>query len=410
MSFTRRQFLQSAAGGSAVVALASPLPAFWNRAALVSREIRGESILVVVQLSGGNDGLNTIVPFTDDRYYSARPKLAISRDRVLKIDDELGLHPSLNGFAELLERQRLAIVQGVGYPDPNRSHFESMDIWHTCRRKNERREAGWLGQYLDASSQRAGGDSPAIHFGAEKQPLALAARDIRTPSIGSLERFRLQAGGRKDLEAAIGEITRVQRSTDNDLLTFVQSSTTSALAASRRVGEALKSYTPAVDYPAHELGEKLKIIAQLIDSGLQTRIYYVTLDGFDTHSQQPEAHAVLLSKLATAVAAFDADLRSHGHGERVLTFAFSEFGRRVEENASEGTDHGAAAPLFLAGPVKPGLHGAHPRLDDLVDGDPKFSIDFRQVYATLLENWLKWPSAEILGATYSPVAALAPRA
>jgi uncharacterized protein (DUF1501 family) len=283
-----------------------------------------------------------------------------------------------------------------------------MDIWHTCRRKDEKRPAGWIGQFLDASAQqRGGGDAPAIHLGEEKQPLALAALGVRTPSIQSLQRFRLQSGGRADLEQTIGEITRVQRTGESDLLAFVQSSTTSALDASRRVAEALSGYKTDVIYPQNGLAEKLKVVAQLIDSGLSTRVYYVTLDGFDTHSQQPDAHASLLQKLASSVSAFDRDIRAHGHGDRVLLLAFSEFGRRTQENASDGTDHGAAAPLFLAGGrVTAGLVGKHPDLSDLEDGDVKFDIDFRRVYATLLEQWLKWPSREILGGEFEPVAAV----
>lgn len=403
MALTRRKFLGQTAG---VVSLSAGLPGLWQSAAAMNSEDRGENILVVVQLSGGNDGLNTIVPFKNSEYRKARPTLGIPAADVLKIDDELGFHPSMTGFSELLEAGHLSVLQGIGYPDPNRSHFESMDIWHSCRRKTERRESGWLGRFLDAS-ETTGGDAPAIHLGEEKQPLALAADRSRSPSIRSLDRFRLQEGQAKELAATISELAAAERSSDQDLLSFVQSSTTTALSASRRVEQAVKNYKTEIAYPENRLGEKLKVVAQLIDSGLHTRIYYVALDGFDTHSQQPDAHANLLKEFSSAVAAFLRDMSAHGHGRRVLVMGFSEFGRRVAENASDGTDHGAAGPMFLAGErVNAGLIGAHPSLADLQEGDLKHHTDFRQVYAAVLEQWFDWKSEPILGGRYQPVAAI----
>jgi uncharacterized protein (DUF1501 family) len=404
MRSTRRQFLTTAVGSSAVISLGTAVPRFLLAAAAQETSPRNDNVLVVVQLSGGNDGLNTIVPFAEDEYHKSRPQLAISAGDVLKIDDHVGFHPTLQGFSELLEAGQLSIVQGVGYPDPNRSHFESMDIWHTCRRKNQARDDGWLGRYLDLALHQSGGDVPALHLGGEDQPLALAAQDVRVPSISSLQRFRLQGGDNSQLRQTIEQLTGAQRSNDNRLLDFIQTSTTSALAASQRVEQASKDYKTNIDYPDTELAEKLLTVAQLIDAGLSTRIYYVALDGFDTHSRQADAHTVLLRQLSGAVSAFVRDVADHGHGRRVLLMSFSEFGRRVTENASAGTDHGAAAPMFLAGQrVKPGLIGDHPSLTDLVDGDLKFHTDFRQVYAAIMENWLDWPAAPVLGAEYQVV-------
>ena len=401
---TRRQFLVD----STALSLGAAVPAVWKQVAASEPSESKETVLVIVQLSGGNDGLNTVIPARDERYRGNRPELAISPDEVLTIDSQLGFHPAMRGLADLLEDDQLAIVQGVGYDNPNRSHFESMDIWHTCFRKGAARNTGWLGRYLDGSVQADtednaanGQDVAAIHLGAEKQPLALAAERVRTPSIASLDRFRLNTGGRQELLQAIEGLAVAQRGASNPLLEFVQSNTTAALSASQRVEQAAQQYQPAVDYPDSQLATKLKVVAQLIDAGLRTRIYYLTLDGFDTHSQQPAAHAALLDQWSGAVAAFVRDVTEHGHGQRVLCLSFSEFGRRVKENASQGTDHGAAAPLLLAGDaVKAGLIGDHPSLDDLQDGDLKHHTDFRQVYATLLEDWLGYPSSALLGGAY----------
>lgn len=407
MRTSRRDFLKDALRVSAVLSIGAATPRFLlNAAAAAESTANGDSILVVVQLSGGNDGLNTVVPFSDDVYRKNRPKLALPETQVLKISDRFGLHPSLAGFRDLFDRGELGIVQGVGYPEPNRSHFESMDIWHTCHRKAERRPEGWLGRYLDASLAPRGQDVAALHLGSEAQPLALAGRRVRVPSVTSLDRFRLSANDPK-LEQAVGEMAAAERKAD-DLLGFVGTSAVGALAASREVERARGSYAASSEYPDTSLASKLKTIAQLIDAGLGTRVFYVTLDGFDTHAQQADTHALLLGELSGAVNAFLRDLDGHGHAPRVLVMCFSEFGRRVEENASAGTDHGAAAPMFLAGKkVKAGLVGEHPSMTDLENGDLKFHTDFRTVYAAVLENWLKWPSKEVLGETWTPADVLA---
>jgi uncharacterized protein (DUF1501 family) len=402
---TRRSFLRSALGSSAVISLGATVPDLFHQAIAAATTAK-ETILVVVQLSGGNDGLNTVIPFNDPIYQKNRPTLAIPAADVLSIEDGLGFHPAARGLADLLEENQLAIVRGIGYPNPNHSHFESMDIWHTCQRKRKGnpRTTGWLGRYLDATSSTAGGDPAALHLGAQKQPLALAADTTRVPSISSLERFRLQDAGDGDVRKVASNLLRPKRSNSDPLLSFIQTSTTAALDASRRVEEARRDYQTPVEYPDHDLATKLRTVAQLIDAGLKTRVYYLQLDGFDTHSQQAAAHAVLLNRLGGAVAAFIKDVEHHGHGDRVLVMAFSEFGRRVKENASHGTDHGAAAPLFLAGnKVQAGLHGRPVSLTDLQDGDLKFHTDFRQTYATVLENWLGVPSQTVLGGEYQPL-------
>jgi uncharacterized protein (DUF1501 family) len=384
--------------------LAAPAPLFLHTTAALAAERPGERLLVVVQLSGGNDGLNTVIPYADENYRKLRPSLAIDRGSVLKIDNQWGLHPRLTGLSKLLENRQLAIVQSVGYPNPNRSHFESMDIWHSANSKPDRK-TGWLGRSFDAqrSSLEASGDPPGLHLGAENQPLALAARDVHAPSVHSLSQFRLETGGDAGQRRAVEALTAAPRASAGDLLQFVQTRSTSALRVSGRLEAAVGNYRATAAYPATPLAAKLKQVAQFIDAGLGTRVYYVTLDGFDTHSNQAAAHGGLLDQLGGALAAFAEDLQSHGHLDRVATLVFSEFGRRVAENASRGTDHGAAAPVLLVGGrVHSGLIGAPPRLDDLQDGDLKFGIDFRCIYAAILERWLSWPSATILGSGFAP--------
>jgi len=410
---TRREFLR-AAGGATVLSLSGAAPAFLVEAsAAQAAPKKGETILVVVQLSGGNDGLNTVVPYADDAYHKNRFTLRIGKEQIHKLDDHVGLHPAMRLMADLFNQKKLSVVQGVGYPNPNRSHFESMDIWHTARHdrsaelaaSRERRTVGWLGRYLDESaSTRKGSDVAGLHLGSQRLPLALAALNVQVPSVRSLDRFRLQDGGDAELRRTIETLAGLKRPATNDLLDFIQANATAALASSQRISEALGRYKTSVNYPGTGLAQSLKSVAQLIDAGLSTRVYYVALDGFDTHSEQKDAHAGLLGELSAALAAFLQDLSEHGHAERVLAMSFSEFGRRVRENASRGTDHGAAAPMFLAGGrVRPGLIGKHPSLTDLDDGDLKFHTDFRQVYAAILREWLGWKTDTILDGKYEPV-------
>jgi uncharacterized protein (DUF1501 family) len=382
-------------------------PRFWLEAAAAEPGTPGETILVVLQLSGGNDGLNTVVPVTDPDYRRARPSLAIDAGRALSVAEGIGFHPAMRGMADLLEENMLSVVQGVGYPNPNRSHFESMDIWHTCKRKTDRRVDGWLGRYLDASQEQHGSDVPALHLGRDKQPFALATRQVRVPSVRSLDEFRLSFANQEELVRSIDELSQLNRPKSDDLLGFVHTSTATALSASRRVADVSQEKEPPVTYPTSALSKDLQTVAQLIDAGLSTRVYYVALDGFDTHARQADAHSSLLRTWSDAVTTFVRDLNQRGHADRVLVVAFSEFGRRVQENASRGTDHGTAAPMFLAGKsVKSGLIGDHPSLTDLDQGDLKFHTDFRSVYASVLEKWLGWPSESIVGAKFPLIDAI----
>jgi len=402
MRIDRRDFLRVSASGSLAIGIGSALPACFADAAAQSGSDQ-ETVLVVVQLTGGNDGLNTVVPHANDAYYEAREKLAIPANRAIRVNDELGFHPSLASFAELLDDGLGCVVQGVGYDSPNRSHFESMDIWHTCRRKSEPRPDGWLGRCLDALDTERGGDVPALHLGDRQQPRALASLKTPVPTVRRLDEFRLKGESASMLP---GLLQNQSASTDGstELLDFLQSSTQSALDASGRVAQAAKDYRSDVRYPESALGKKLRIVAQLIDSGMSTRLYYVQLDGFDTHAQQAETHSILLREWGDAVSAFVRDLDQHSHAQRVSVMTFSEFGRRVAENASEGTDHGAAGPMLMCGGgLKSGFMGQHPELTDLQNGDLKHAIDFRQVYAAVLRDWLGTDPKPIVGANFKPL-------
>jgi len=401
----RREFLGRAAAGSALVSFGANAPNVFCRAAETSAN-EGR-VLVVVELAGGNDGLNCIVPHSNHAYLKSRQKLRIAAPDTLAVTTEIGLHRSMRGFADLLESGHFAVVQGVGYPNPNRSHFESMDIWHSCFRKHQPRSDGWIGRYLQSAGLAGTPDPPAIHLGREKQPFALASRDIHAVSIGSIDQFRLAKNQRAELKSAIRELARRPESHDagNDLLGFVRASTETAITASDKIELAAtsKAGSSAV-YPRSELGRQLETVAKLISSKMQTRIYYVRLNGFDTHANQPLAHAALLRDVSDSVNALMQDLHGRGDGDRTLVMCFSEFGRRVAENASSGTDHGTAGPVLFAGrKLNAGLIGPMPSLTDLDNGDLKFHTDFRSVYATVLKEWLACAPDDVLGGKFASV-------
>ena len=399
MPTTRRRFLNQAAAQTAALGFAAGAPLPLLASALLAKT---ERILIVIELQGGNDGLNTVVPASDPVYQRLRPQLAIRPADVLPIADGMGLHPALSGFAKLLEAGQLAVVQGVGYPEPNRSHFESMDIWHTGRPRGESRADGWLGRSLEQSTS-PNTDPQALHLGADKLPLALMSRRVRVPSVNSLDEFRLRGIEDRGFRETVQSLADTPR-TEGDLLSFVQSSTSAALSASERLAAAAKAGNSKVVWPQSPLAARLQMVSQLIRSGLDTSLYYTSLGGFDTHAQQPDAHRSLLRQVGDAVQALLAELEESGDSSRVSVLAFSEFGRRVAENASAGTDHGTAGPVFLAGAaLRPGLHGPTPDLSSLHDGDLQFTVDFRSVYAAVLKHWIGTDPAAILPGNYSPI-------
>lgn len=416
----RRSFTKSTLGSTLGLAVGSATPSGWlqSASAMLAQDSSGEGqgraggnddrILVVIQLSGGNDGLNTVVPYRDEIYRKARPELGIPATDVLKLNDELGLHPSMRSIESLLSSQRWSIVQGVGYEAANRSHFESMDIWHTCKTKKERSNSGWIGRWVAEQPARDTTDAIAVHLGAEQLPLACQERGVQIPSLASLEQMRLRSKStdsmqpQKDQQSNLVQPPQEKESNEPGLLDFVSASTQAALEVSERLEKVLVAPDATGDFPGSSLGEKLRAVSRLILAGVRTRVYYVSLDGFDTHANQPQAHAGLLRQWTEALSAFLKKMQDAGQQERVLVVTFSEFGRRVAENASQGTDHGAAAPMFLAGPLLTNvLHGVNPDLSKLDDGDLRYSIDFRSVYAAVLESWLGTPSHKALGGDYS---------
>jgi uncharacterized protein (DUF1501 family) len=405
----RRDFLKSSLAASALVSMgASTVPGFLSRSARAAADAKSnERILVVVQLIGGNDGLNTVIPHGIDGYSKFRRALRIPTSQIQKITKEIGLHPGMGGMAKLVEDGRLAVVQGVGYPNPDRSHFRSMEIWETARTETGAIETGWLGRTIDANPAAPGADLPALHVGGRSLPLAFRSKKSQVPSLERLDQYRLQVAGddaaKRAARDAIDGVARTDRGNDDPLLGFLRRSTLAAYDSSKRL-EKLVQPTTGSKYPNFGLAKRLELIAQIIKAGFGTRIYYTSLDGFDTHANQLASHAGLLTELSDSIAAFHTDLASAGQADRVSVLSFSEFGRRAAENASAGTDHGAAAPVFVSGPVaQAGLIGEHPSFDKLDDGDLIHHTDFRRVYASLLENWLGLPAAPVIGEGFAPL-------
>jgi uncharacterized protein (DUF1501 family) len=387
---SRRDFLKT----SSLVSLAPTVPAFLARAARAAAPRPDDRVLVVVQLDGGNDGINTVVPFKDDGYAKHRQALRLPKDRLIRLNDDLGLHPSLGGFGKLFDAGRLAIVQGVGYPNPNRSHFRSMAIWHTARLDQEGHAGpGWLGRALDSTARPAGGRPASLFVGTESAPAALRGRRVGASALSRLEDFLLTLDDPRPAFAAPGE--------GDDVAAFVRRSVLDAYATAGRMSEVARAGGGGLRNPPTALAERLGLIARLLEAGSGARIFYTLQAGYDTHGGQLPIHASLLAELSGALEAFFAELAAARLADRVAVLAFSEFGRRVEENASVGTDHGTAGPVFLAGPgAKGGLVGKTPSLLDLEEGDLKMGVDFRRVYAAVLEDWLRLPARAALGGAF----------
>jgi uncharacterized protein (DUF1501 family) len=404
---TRRTFLTGALKGASLVAAAPLVPGFLMRTARAA-EAGGDNILVVVEMTGGNDGLNTVIPYKDDGYHRARPTLGFKQAQVVRVNDEIGLHPAMKGMERLLQKGWLSVVQGVGYPNPDRSHFESMDRWQSGQANiNPKPTAGWLARSV-VGLQAGKGGVPLLHFGAEKLPLALTGAPSGVCSVSDPTAFRLNlgsgtAGHQRARKQLLADVTGEASESGGALLPFVQRRSTETYAALDKLEEVLQT-ARADNIAAAGLARKMELIARLIERGFGTRVFYVALDGFDTHSGQAETHQRLLQELGDAVAMLFDRLERTGDAKRVLVMTYSEFGRRVQENASRGTDHGAGSCLFVAGPaVKGGAVGDHPSLTDLDSGDLKHHTDFRRVYATLLDRWLACESKGVLGEKFEPL-------
>lgn len=416
---TRREFLTK---GLTIMAAGATAPMFLTRTALalnnpwdlgLTASAAGRPdwpTLVVVQLGGGNDGLNTVVPFVHDEYYRARPKLAVPQQKVLRLSDEVGLHPALTALKSAYDDGRVALVQGVGYPNPNRSHFRSMEIWQTADPAGTGPKSGWLGRLFDSECPDCG-SSAGMTLSAE-MPLAMQGTAPRVIAVDDIARFGfhpVQGGGAAEVEAFRRLIQPVPG--EEPLVDFLSHTEMNALLAAADLNKLAGrlAQDAGSGYPKEPFAQKLRIVAELIAAGSPTRVYYVGLGGFDTHVTQAGRHDRLLESLGAGLGAFLGDLKAKGLQDKVLLMTFSEFGRRVGENASGGTDHGTAAPMLLVGgQVKPGVHGVHPSLTDLDQGDLKYQIDFRSVYSTVLEQWLGVPSAPILGGKFDPLDVIKP--
>lgn len=435
-AYTRRAFL----GHTALLASAAvTVPAFIQSSAMAMPRpglglssipgVDEDNILVIVQLSGGNDGLNTVVPYRDDSYYRLRPTLGIKPDKLHILSrnggngaSDLGLHESMTGVRELYDQGQCAVIQGVGYPNPNRSHFTSMDIWHTA--ELDATGDGWIGRYIDAqccgygkgeSGTADGSDpnkpdpnkrvEPPIAIG-DQSPLMLTGRTMMPVSFESPDLFEWSGHKfNKDIVAQHRKLTdmineRVEQEKDSNNA-FLLRTALDARVSSDTIRKAVAA-KPLVQYPSNnKLAQQLSIIGSMVRAGLKTRVYYASIGSFDTHANQPGGHARLLGQFADAMRAFYKDLAAQGNADRVVSLAFSEFGRRVGQNASNGTDHGTAAPVFLFGPkVRGGFHSTHPSLTNLDNGDLKYTADFRSVYAEILDTWLSTKSREVLGGSF----------
>jgi uncharacterized protein (DUF1501 family) len=415
MAITRRDFLAASLGSSTLVALGGGVPDFLARtavAAATNRDAR-DTVLIVVQLAGGNDGLNTVVPYGDDGYGRNRATLRLPAARLHKIDSLLGFHPEMRAFDRLHKEGRLTVVQGVGYANHSQQHPTAMRAWQTAQPEHEglapaggrsSQQSGWLGRAVDGAIRPGDPTVPAVFVGQLKQPFMLNAQHAVVPSLRGLDDWILRQ------PPAAGPDSTVPAA-DDDLLGCVRRATDAAQRASRRLESLVRaqSSSTAGEYPPFQLANRLRTIAQLIRADLGIRIFCTELGGqepggFDNHAGQRDNHASLLRQLSDSVAALVDDLGRQKLLDRVVLMTFSEFGRSVAENGRRGTDHGAAAPMFLAGgKVHGGVVGEHPSLTDLVNGGLRFHTDFRRVYATLLDRWLGFASEPILGRRYEPL-------
>ncbi|KEQ23992.1 DUF1501 domain-containing protein [Paenibacillus tyrfis] len=407
MKLTRRDFLIKGTALLATLGLGGPMIFAENGSLLRSQEAdhggSDSSALVVIQLSGGNDGLNTLIPYGMGGYFDARPTLGLTQGEVLTIDNQVGLHPSLTRLHALYQRGKLAIVQGVGYPKPDHSHFRSMEIWQTAEPEKMGR-TGWLGRYAATSLSRNGNPLKALQIGSGAGGLAFQAERVNVPVIQSLETYsfldpKMPKTEQNRLAKAFldmydpkrqGTVIRVTCERGRDAYDSVDA-----------VHQLGGGYQAKVEYPKSAIARDLQLVVKMLAGKSGTRVFYLQLGGFDDHVEEKELHARLLKQLDEALGAFYEDLEAQGLENRVATMAFSEFGRRVKENGNGGTDHGTAAPVFvLGGKIKGGLYGVMPSLTNLDNGDLKYQVDFRSVYYTVIDQWLKGDAAGVLGKTY----------
>jgi uncharacterized protein (DUF1501 family) len=417
---TRRSFLKQ---GASLVAAGWAVPSFiaetarqldWGGLEPRVAHAAGPKVLILIQLAGGNDGVNTVIPYANPAYAAARPGLAISPSQVLQIDGAVGLHPSLTRLRARYTQQQVAIVQGVSYPNPNRSHFRGTDIWESA--VPDRLEAkGWVGRYLESCACQRPDYLEAMTVGSSQGAGAFWTEMALVPAVASISSFRYTSANSGNTTLRNAEIAALRSALNQAEGTaegeFLRQSMNLALDDADILASAASSYTPVGTYPNNTFGNSMKLIAQLIAANVGTSIFYVSLGGFDTHSDQLTAHANLFTTLDQSIDALMIDLERVGRLDDVAMMTFSEFGRRLAQNGSSGTDHGVAAPMFvIGGGVSGGLYGEYPSLTDLSSGDLKMKVDFRQVYATVLDDWLGMSPTNVLGGSYAQLPLFAPTA
>ena len=361
------------------------------------QSLDGQKVLVVLQLSGGNDGLNTVIPVRNDIYYRERPGLSISREKSLSLNDEAGLHPSLTHLKSLYDEGSLAILNNVGYPNPDRSHFRSMDIWQTASNSNEVLNSGWLGRYLDAECMNCSKPTQVLEI---DDMLSLALSGEKMKGIAFRDPKRLYDTSQDPFFKEMLNAGLQERGEDPD--SYLYKVMAETVSGADYIFQQSKLRPSVTVYPNSEIGKNLKTIASLISSDINTRVYYVSLGSFDTHVGQQAKQEKLFSELNEAVKPFTDDLKSSHRFDDVLMISFSEFGRRVSENGSAGTDHGTANNMFLisGGLKNRGILNKMPDLSNLTDGDLNQQLDFKRVYATVLNKWLQADDYKILGKRY----------
>ena len=389
----RRDFIKQSSLASSLMFV----PSFVKACESLAQNNLGYKKLVIIQLSGGNDGLNTIVPYKNDIYYKSRPALSIPENNIIKATDELGFHPSLSPLKNLYDKGYLSIINNVGYPNPVRSHFRSTDIWHTASNSNEYISSGWVGRYIDQY-----GKMP--YSGIElDDSLSLILKGETINGIATKNpRVLHNIMKTPYFEKVLNQQTDDHLSEHN--LGYLYKTMIEAKSSAKYIYETTKTYSHTKEYPNNPFGKQLKTTATFINSNLQTKIYYVSMGGFDTHVNQKNKQARLLDTFAKSMEIFVDDLERNNTFKDTLILTFSEFGRRVEQNAARGTDHGAANNVFVIGKnlKKPGFYNESPDLVNL-DGnkDVKYSIDFRSIYATILNKWLEVGDKTILNKSFS---------
>ncbi|NEU10379.1 DUF1501 domain-containing protein [Flavihumibacter sp. R14] len=392
----RRDFIKSSTLASAGAVL---IPSFLKPfEAMALDQLSGYKSLVVIQLSGGNDGLNTIVPYGMDAYYENRKTIAIPREQIIRLNDIQGLNPAMSALKDIYDQGWMSIINSVGYPNPDRSHFRSMDIWQTASDADQFLSTGWIGRYLDSSCSTCQQSYTALEV---DDSLSLAMKGINRKGIALKDPGQLYRNTREPFFRDV--LDHHDQNLTEDNLGYLYKTMIETASSAAHIEKTSRTYKSTAIYPQTAFASQLRTVAKFINSGLNTRVYYVSLSGFDTHVGQKVQQGRLLKQYAEGVAAFIGDLKKSGRLDDTLVMTFSEFGRRVEQNASNGTDHGTANNLFVFGGKlkKAGIYNEAPDLANLSDGDLKHSIDFREVYASILDKWLDVNNSEILNRKFS---------